>query len=644
LQCPVCLKTFPTGTVLCPNDGTKLTLENLANTAPSAGTLITPEKTLPGSHFGPGTKLGEYTIEEKLGEGGMGQVWKGRHPHIGKRVAIKILSERLARDHKTLARFMNEAKAVNEIQHRNIVDIFSFGELPDGRPYFVMELLQGKPLSTFLQEKGPLSLRVTLTLMEQICRALQAAHDQQIIHRDLKPDNIFLMMEDGTTPFVKLLDFGIAKLTGETGPDGARLTATGTVMGTASYMSPEQAEGKETDQRADVYSLGIILFEMLTGRTPFYEPGDGVGSIISKHIYLPAPAPSSMVSGRNIPPAVDALVSKMLAKKPQDRIDKCLQLYQDLVQAVGDIKEEDSAVFAKPLFGAGSAGQISDQIIKQTPPPMAPKTGSIEIVPASKKGATIIAVTLIALVVGGYAIYTTGKKSAQKRVGGAPELAASVVHAKLKEMQQSNELQPCYDREAEKDPNTPAQLSMDIRVDQSGSIIMAEPSGTPPEGLVSCVRSHITAVSFIKNANGVSLTHDFIFTPKDIEPTTQKVEPTPPTDEMITAFINCEQEGAAVLVDGVTQGLTTKGALLEVSIPKQKKQVKIRFEKEGFEATERLFAPVSDQNLDCELKKVTGIPGIKKTNPVNNTNNNQNKNGGVLDPTALPNLLKKEGN
>jgi eukaryotic-like serine/threonine-protein kinase len=288
--------------------------------------------------FGRGAQLGEYIIEEKIGEGGMGEVWSARQPTINKRVAVKLLNLRVKSDPIQLARFKREALVVNQVKHRHLVDIFSFGELPDNRPYFVMELLDGETLSAFLKQRGTLPFYMIDLLFSQLCRALQAAHDHGVVHRDLKPDNIFMLSGDDEI-FAKILDFGIAKLE-ETEDD---LTKTGTRFGTPTYMSPEQCrESKNVSARSDIYALGIILYELLCGKTPFYQKGDPAVRVMLRHqSELPTP-PSTVVPQRNIPKALDAIVLQALDKEEAKRPQSCAAFYAALKKALP--KSEDVTV------------------------------------------------------------------------------------------------------------------------------------------------------------------------------------------------------------------------------------------------------------------------------------------------------------
>src|SRR4051812_14405882 len=208
-------------------------------------------------------EVGEYRVLRKIGEGGMGSVYSAVQPVIGKRVAIKVLAPHIAAHPELVRRFVDEARAVNKIGHPNIVDIFSFGWLPDQRHYFAMEYLEGQTLSDRMKA-GPIPVDEARRLLGQICGALEAAHQVGIIHRDLKPENIWIAQPKHGDSYAKLLDFGIAKLLGDA--DSAPHTQTGAIMGTPAYMAPEQCRGIGIEPRTDLYSLGVILYEMFTGR------------------------------------------------------------------------------------------------------------------------------------------------------------------------------------------------------------------------------------------------------------------------------------------------------------------------------------------------------------------------------------------
>ncbi len=241
-----------------------------------------------------GTRVGEYEIIEKIGEGGMGFVYAGHHPVIGKKVAIKVLQHWFSQDPAIASRFLREAKAVNAIGHENIVDIFAFGELPTGQLYLVMEFLTGRSLRDRLRDAGggmwqDVTARAeAFRILLEVCDALSAAHATGIVHRDLKPDNIFLTMSRTGTR-TKLLDFGIAKEIGS-GTD-LQKTSAGTPIGTPLYMSPEQCRGMDVDCRADLYALGVIMYEMFAGVRPF--SGESFIDVLNGHMSVPPPQSGS---------------------------------------------------------------------------------------------------------------------------------------------------------------------------------------------------------------------------------------------------------------------------------------------------------------------------------------------------------------
>ncbi|MBA2538151.1 MAG: serine/threonine protein kinase [Deltaproteobacteria bacterium] len=311
----------------------------------------------------PGTQLGEYRIEKFLGGGGMGDVFTAIHPKIGKRAAVKVLKKELSNPFN-IQRFVDEAKVVNTIGHPNIVDIFAFGEMPDGRCYFVMELLIGQTLRERIA-RGPLASSEVREILKPLTRALDAAHAKGVIHRDLKPDNIFLVEVAGEKPIVKLLDFGIAKLA--KADHRVEQTKSGVMVGTPQYIAPEQAKGHTIDARADIYALGGITFEMLTGRPPFVA--DNAMEMIAKHLMEAPPKPSSIVS--TISAELDSLVVAMLDKEPARRptLGDVALIIDRMKQ--GPIQLEDALTLSYGDRAAQPRGPVTAPA-PLTPPPMTP--------------------------------------------------------------------------------------------------------------------------------------------------------------------------------------------------------------------------------------------------------------------------------
>lgn len=308
-RCAICGGQFDASLSRCPVDGG--TLAPAANG--TAGELASgADRSNAATDLAPGTLVGEYQIEQQIGVGGMGVVYGARHPVIGKRVAIKVLSAKLSADREAVARFVQEAQAVNQIGHAHIVDIFALGALPDGRLYLVMEWLRGETLADRI-DRAPLDIMDATSILITLVRALEAAHGAGVVHRDLKPENVFLAPGDDG-PKVKLLDFGIAKLSAA-GPSASR-TGTGITIGTPLFMSPEQARGLAIDHRTDIYALGVVAYAMLCGRTPFENEPSPV-EILFAHISK-APAPLRELRP-DLPAKLEALILELLAKSPDDR-------------------------------------------------------------------------------------------------------------------------------------------------------------------------------------------------------------------------------------------------------------------------------------------------------------------------------------
>jgi serine/threonine-protein kinase len=256
-----------------------------------------------------------YLVKSLIGEGGMGRVYEAEHIEIGKRVAIKILHPVYSRTPEVVARFRREARAASKIGHPNIVDVTDSGTTPDGSVFFVMEYLEGVELAAVIDREGALEVGRALGIGTQICRALAAAHNAGIIHRDLKPENVFLIVREGTTDFAKVLDFGIAKSAELEGQRKERLTHPGMAMGTPEYMAPEQAAGRPADARSDVYAVGAILYEMLTGRPP-YE-GENFMEILTKKATI-EPVPAKQLRP-DLPDVVEKVVMRAMSRDPADR-------------------------------------------------------------------------------------------------------------------------------------------------------------------------------------------------------------------------------------------------------------------------------------------------------------------------------------
>ncbi len=328
---------------------------------------------------------GRYYVEKKIGEGGMGVVFAARHAVIERPLAIKVLKREVMRDTATIRRFVQEAKAASRIGHPNIVDVTDFGTTPDGMTYSVMEYVTGDTLGAALRAAAPFAVLRAVRIAAQIARALGAAHDKGIVHRDLKPENVFLIDRDGRTDFVKIVDFGIAKVTPVGGgPQEPRLTRAGSVFGTPEYMAPEQAAGRsDTDGRVDVYALGVILYEMLCGKVP--HKGDSMVRTLAMQMLDPATPPSQVRPDLAIPAELEAVVMKALAKKREARY----QTMGELLLALDKVQKEvlpppiAQSVTGSPVYSLTPLPPGADAHVVRSQPPVPIQSSSPQIaVPA----------------------------------------------------------------------------------------------------------------------------------------------------------------------------------------------------------------------------------------------------------------------
>jgi len=283
------------------------------------------------------TVAGRYRVIKLLGEGGMGAVYLAEHVAIEKKVALKVLHAEYASKGDIVTRFQQEAISASRIKHPNVLEVFDFGQLESGAFYLAMEFLEGNDLADEIQRHHVLEPARGLRFAQQICRALAAAHAKGVVHRDMKPENVFLLRTTDGEEVVKIVDFGIAQL--RTNEEAAasskqrRLTRTGMIFGTPEYMSPEQAGGKHADQRADIYAVGIILYEMFTGAVPF--TGDTFLGVLAKHLNDTAPPMSAVYPELGISPELQRVIQRALAKRPEERF----QSMSELSQALGTTPE-----------------------------------------------------------------------------------------------------------------------------------------------------------------------------------------------------------------------------------------------------------------------------------------------------------------
>lgn len=312
--CLRCGSKFLSQAEYCPHDGSPLVTDHEIPD-PLLGTIL----------------LEQFRIDAQIGTGGMGTVYRAHQTTVGRNVAIKVLRQELARDEQAVLRFEREARLAIALDHPNLVRVFLSGRLADGRLYIVMELLEGRSLAEELEERGPPSLGRAVILLMKLCAGLGAVHAAGVVHRDIKPENVYLVRRGRDEDFVKLVDFGIARVLQADGD--ATTTQSGRVFGTATYISPEAATGEDTDRRSDIYSLGVLAYQLLTGELPF--EGSTAGAILMQHVHREPPPLRSKGRGGQVPDDLAMVVMRALRKDPDTRQQSLAEFLDSLAEAAG---------------------------------------------------------------------------------------------------------------------------------------------------------------------------------------------------------------------------------------------------------------------------------------------------------------------
>jgi len=338
--CPVCATEYRDDVRFCPNDGQTLRASG-------------PSQDLVGQVL-----ADRYHILKKLGEGGMGQVYLAEHVKMGRRSAIKVMNPSMVHDPEAVARFNREASNASRISDAHVCAIYDFGETPEGLIYLAMEFIEGEPLTELIRSEGALPVARAGDIGIQVAAALQAAHDLGIVHRDLKPDNIMLTRSRDGADAVKVVDFGLAKAVGGEG-GGQKVTRTGLVVGTPEFLSPEQLSGDKLDGRSDVYSLGLVLFNMLTGTLPF--PADSVQEAMIKRL---TDEPAELIEVRpdlHFPPGLQQILDTALARSPVHRYQSAAKLAHDLAAVVG-LSRDGGAGLPATLTGSDDPTELIEPL------------------------------------------------------------------------------------------------------------------------------------------------------------------------------------------------------------------------------------------------------------------------------------------
>ena len=479
-RCTDCDQRFGPEATFCPFDGTVL---RVANWDPSGDALL-------------GIVVeGRYEVCSVLGEGGMGTVYKVRHTALERHFAMKVLRKDLACEADLAGRFIQEARATASIKHPNVVAITDFGHLPDETPYFVMELLGGQPLSAAIRAAGVMDPAQAVKILLKIAAGLGAAHDAGIVHRDLKPENVFLVpgATGGLVDDVRIVDFGAAKVMG-----ASRMTKAGIVFGTPHYMSPEQAAGEEVDLRTDVYALGVIMYEMFTGRVPF--EADTYMGVLTQHMFVNPAPPSQVVPERAKElGALEDLTLRALEKKADLRFASMHDLRREVERLARF--DADGHLLVSP---AGSGARSSSASPRRSPPRpfLLPSEREVDVIAGAQHGAPrVSAVSWVALGLAACALglfaWSRAEHHSEIGDGERPSMAAAPAPPRVPALTaapvegrpaSSFEVRPAFDAQfragPDQDPTSPTSSANPASKGSAGAGRAPGMAATPPPSTV----------------------------------------------------------------------------------------------------------------------------------------------------------------
>lgn len=460
-----------------------------------------------------GTVLeGRYRLVRLLGRGGMGSVYVAEEIRLGRRYALKVLKPELAEDRIQVERFLREAKTIARLQHPNIVDIHSFGEDPSGVVFFTMELLTGEDLDSRIAARSqrPYTLRDACRWARQIACAVAVVHRNGLIHRDLKTQNVFLARTQDDQEIIKLLDFGIARP-----EEGSELTRTDTVLGTPSYMSPEQVCNEPIDRRSDIYSFGVLLFKLLVGRVPF--TGEAI-QVAMQHVSSPVPPPSTIGGVLAIPPELDALVLKAMSKRPSDRPASM----DEIERALTDLLDSSHALGVPARVSSPASATTPVEV---TPGPASPSPASDE----AGEEVTVKNISKGASTESGPALINTAASAATRELAAwqLPMLAASLVGLATLMIWLLTHSDPVVPATSEIPPTAifPAPVARPVEHPPPVSPVPDRPPPDPPEPAE-------TALQLSPNPLEVEA-KPVPPDPQPPRPTQPKTEPTKPLDPIV---------------------------------------------------------------------------------------------------------------